>query len=136
MKEFRICISGSRGFSDENLVKAYLEEIIRKYSSITALTRTVFIAGGCSSGPDVWVKELCEEYNKEKGFKSYHLVRYEEYPADWDTNGKAAGPIRNEKMVRQSEIVICFWDGKSKGTKSTIDFALKHKKYLHVIFPE
>jgi len=33
-----------------------------------------------------------------------------------------------------SEKVICFWNGVSKGTKSTIESALRHKKDLEVIF--
>ncbi|MBR7070567.1 MAG: hypothetical protein IKI29_00120, partial [Clostridia bacterium] len=38
------------------------------------------------------------------------------------------GPKRNEEMVKQCDLVICFWDGKSKGTKSLIQFAKKYGK--------
>ena len=30
-------------------------------------------------------------------------------------------------------ILIAFWDGKSKGTKSMIDYGLKHLHEVHVI---
>lgn len=44
---------------------------------------------------------------------------------DWNTHGKAAGMIRNSLIVESSDAVVAFWDGKSKGTKDTIDKALK-----------
>lgn len=54
--------------------------------------------------------------------------------ADWETHGKAAGYRRNVQIVEEAECVVAFWDGKSKGTKHTIDLALKHHKRLEVIF--
>lgn len=56
------------------------------------------------------------------------------YDPNWEKWGKAAGPIRNEEMVLAADKVVCFWDGTSPGTKSTIEYALKHKKDLEVIF--
>ncbi len=47
------------------------------------------------------------------------------WPA-WDALGRAAGPVRNRVMVRtlpRNAQVVCFWDGVSAGTKSTIDAA-------------
>ena len=32
-------------------------------------------------------------------------IRIEKYPADWQTHGKAAGPIRNQQMIDQG----CPW---------------------------
>lgn len=40
---------------------------------------------------------------------------------DWKTHGRAAGPIRNKEIVKRSDHVIAFWDGTSRGTKSTIN---------------
>ncbi len=60
---------------------------------------------------------LGEKYAAENGFK------IERYPAEWDKYGKMAGPIRNEKMAKSADYVICFWDGQSKGTKSMIEYA-------------
>jgi hypothetical protein len=50
------------------------------------------------------------------------------YP-DWDKNGKAAGIIRNRQMVEYCDFALGYWDGVSKGTKSTIDFLRKSGKY-------
>lgn len=38
------------------------------------------------------------------------------FPADWDTYGNAAGPIRNEQMAEYADALILIWDGKSKGS--------------------
>ena len=57
-------------------------------------------------------------------------LKVREYPADWDRYGKRAGFLRNEEMVKAADMVIAFWDGSSKGTKHTIDLAMKYKKTL------
>ena len=49
--------------------------------------------------------------------------------------GKAAGIIRNKQIVEDADFCIIFWDGKSKGTKNTIDLCNKlHKKYRLITF--
>jgi hypothetical protein len=65
-------------------------------------------------------------YAKENGFE------IEKYPADWEKYGKSAGPRRNEQMAKISDYIICFWDGKSKGTKSMIGYAKKYGKPIRV----
>ena len=47
------------------------------------------------------------------------------YNADWEANGRAAGPIRNRKMAENADGLIAIWDGKSKGTKNMIETATK-----------
>jgi hypothetical protein len=43
------------------------------------------------------------------------------YPADWETHGKRAGVLRNLQMLDQwPNLVLAWWDGKSKGTLHTI----------------
>ena len=65
-------------------------------------------------------------YAEENGFK------VEKYPADWEKYGKSAGPRRNKQMAEISDYVICFWDEKSKGTKSMIDYAIKYNKPIKI----
>lgn len=48
---------------------------------------------------------------------------------NWDKYGKSAGYRRNKEMVDIASAAICFWDGKSKGTKHTIDLC-KEKEIL------
>lgn len=52
--------------------------------------------------------------------------------ADWN-QGLKAGPIRNEKIVKQIDILVALWDGQSKGTKSSIDLAVKNKIQVLII---
>lgn len=44
----------------------------------------------------------------------------EVFPADWAQFGRAAGPKRNEEMVRRAGIGVGFWDGMSRGTQNSI----------------
>ena len=70
--------------------------------------------------------KLGERYALEKGFV------IERYPAEWEKYGKAVDPLRNKKMAEISDCVICFWDGKSKGTKIMIDYARQFNKPLKI----
>lgn len=105
----RVVIAGCRDYNNYNEAKEFIDFCtcnIRKENEI------VIVSGG-ASGADA----IGEQYAKENGFK------VEKYPADWKKYGRAAGPIRNKQMAEISDYVICFWDNKSKGTKSMIEYA-------------
>lgn len=51
---------------------------------------------------------------------------------DWERFGKRAGYIRNNDIVETSDIIIAFWDGKSKGTAHSIKLAIDKKKIVLV----
>ena len=55
------------------------------------------------------------------------------FEADWDTHGKSAGYIRNSEMADYGDILLAFWDGKSKGTKHMIDLATKKGLEVRVV---
>lgn len=60
-----------------------------------------------------------------------------EFPADWNTHGKAAGPIRNTQMLREGkpDLVIAFLAPNSRGTANMISQAEKARvpvKVIHV----
>ena len=46
---------------------------------------------------------------------------------------KGAGVIRNRQIVDHCDQVIAFWDGKSRGTKSSIDYAKKLGKPVLIV---
>lgn len=48
-------------------------------------------------------------------------VKY--FPADWEANGNAAGPIRNKQMAEYADALILLWDGKSRGSASMLRLA-------------
>ncbi len=55
------------------------------------------------------------------------------FKADWDTHGKSAGYIRNSEMADYGDMLLAFWDGKSKGTKHMIDLATKKGLKVKVV---
>lgn len=56
-----------------------------------------------------------------------HGVICEDYPADWQTHGKAAGPIRNQRMIDEAkpDVVVAFTNdlASSHGTADLVDRA-------------
>ena len=114
----RVVIAGCRNYNNYEYAKIYIDlclSNIRKENNIV-------VVSGCASGADA----IGERYAKENGFK------VEKYPADWNVYGKSAGPIRNKQMAEICDYVICFWDGKSKGTKSMIYYAKEYNKTIKI----
>lgn len=120
----KIIVAGGRDFSDYNLLKKKLDYYIffgqdrddPKYD-------TYEIVSGTANGAD----RLGERYAIE------NILKIKRFPADWDAHGKAAGYIRNEQMAQYADACVCFWDGKSKGTKHMIDLAQKYNLKLKVV---
>lgn len=53
----------------------------------------------------------------------------------WDRYGRSAGFKRNQLVVSVADEVLAFWDGRSPGTKLTIDLANKKGLPMTVINP-
>ena len=71
---------------------------------------TEIISGGAKG-----VDTLAKEYAIENGLKlTEFLPEYERY-------GKGAPLKRNIAIIENADIVLAFWDGKSRGTKFVID---------------
>lgn len=112
--EIYVIIAGCRTYSNYEEARDYIFSCFREYEPTDQIT---ILSGGCK-GADL----LGERFAKENGFP------FKRYPPEWKKYGKAAGPIRNKQMVDVCHKVICFWDGKSKGTESLIKYAKKSKK--------
>ena len=106
----KIIVAGGRDFNDYELLKEKLNEIVGDNSNIE-------IVSGMARGADL----LGIKYANELG----HPIK--EFPAQWDKYGKSAGYRRNDEMAKYSDTCVCFWDGKSKGTKHMIDISNKYK---------
>ena len=111
----KILVAGSRTINPVKLVATF-SMLLNTYSP------SVFISG-CAEGVD----QLPWLFN--------HMWKCDipiaEYPVteeDWETFGKAAGPMRNELMAMECDAAIVIWDGKSPGTKSMLKFLDKYKK--------
>ena len=115
----RIVVAGCRDYKDYDRAKAHIETFIKRIKEDYTL---VFVSGGCR-GADM----LGERFAKENGYCVEHY-----YP-DWDKYGKSAGPKRNLQMAEICDYVICFWDGKSRGTASMIDCAKRLNKPVKIV---
>ena len=114
----RVVIAGCRDYNNYDEARQYIDFCL---SNIRKEHDIVIISGG-ASGADA----IGERYAKENEFE------IERHPADWETYGKSAGPRRNKQMAEVSDFVICFWDKKSKGTKSMIKYAKEYNKPLKI----
>jgi hypothetical protein len=113
----RIGVIGSRSFLDYKL----LEMTLNKISDRTQISS--IISGG-AKGAD----SLAEQY------ANLNNIDTTIFKPDWSF-GKGAAAIRNIKIVENSDIIVAFWDGVSKGTKMTIDIATsKNIKVFKVIY--
>lgn len=114
----RIVVCGSRDFNDYEIAKEFIKECLNNEK----IVGKIIILSGGARGADT----IGERYALENGFET------ERYPAEWKSYGKKAGPIRNKKMAEACDIVICFWDGQSRGTKSMISCAEKLQKTVYI----
>jgi len=80
-----------------------------KWAPCSELNMTSIVSGGCKSGVDAHAERFARE----------HDIPITVFPADWSM-GRAAGPIRNTKIVQECAVIVAFWDGKSRGTADTI----------------
>ncbi|MBQ3698311.1 MAG: DUF2493 domain-containing protein [Prevotella sp.] len=109
MQNFRVIIAGGRDFNDYQLLKAKCDAILANKRQ----THSIIIVSGTARGAD----SLGERYAHERAYT------IERHPANWDSDGKAAGPIRNAQMADVADALIAFWDGRSRGTRNMIDVA-------------
>lgn len=102
MNKYTILVCGGRDFNDKKFVDKTLDEIMNS-NDISKIIQ------GEASGAD----KLAKLYALEKGIPLVSLA------ADWNKFGKAAGPLRNDEMLKLNpNLVIAFPGG--KGTKDMV----------------
>lgn len=114
----KVVVAGCRDYNNYEQAKEYIDLCIKNIRKEYTL---IFVSGGCR-GADA----LGERYADENGYE------IERYPAEWIKYGRSAGPKRNKMMADTSDYIICFWDGKSRGTKSMIEYCRKIGKPLKI----
>lgn len=111
-----IAIVGSR----EGINRVRVEEFVDRLNP----HRTIVVSGG-AKGVDSWAVARAKELG----------IRTRVFPAQWEKHGKQAGFIRNKLIVQHSQDVVAFWDGKSKGTEHTIEYAIEMRKPVAIFSP-
>lgn len=102
----RVLVTGGRDFNDRELLFDALDRLHATH------TFTVLIHGD-ANGAD----RLSGEWAVATG------IAVEAHPADWKKHGRAAGPIRNQKMLEENpELVVAF-----PGGRGTADMVRKAK---------
>lgn len=113
----RVLVCGDRNWPRYSVIRKRLEK----------LPEDTIIVHGCARGAD----RIAGAVAKELGFK------VEKFPADWKHYGKAAGPIRNKKMLKEGkpDLVLAFHSNlsASRGTKHMVTIARKAGVEVEVI---
>jgi hypothetical protein len=116
IQTMKVIVAGGRDFSNYELLLESCNHYLQNQSEIE-------IVSGTANGAD----KLGEKYAEEKGYQ------IKKFPADWDKYGKSAGFKRNTEMAEYSDVLIAFWDGKSKGTSHMINTAKNKNLKVRII---
>lgn len=140
MEEVKLGIIGSRTFKDQN--RGFLEiNEYRKIHNVVAIVSGVSIDDKYDNGADTIGRNYAREFK----------IKYIGFPAQWDDMSEPcvtkynrygkpynalAGFKRNTDIVKNSTHILAFWDGKSKGTKDSIDKAidLLGEEFVKIIY--
>ncbi len=106
----KLLIAGSRGITDFNLAQHIPSNV------------TVIISGGAKG-----VDTLAEAYADAHGLEKIIIK------PDYNKYKRGAPLKRDEEMVELADEVLVIWDGVSKGTKYTADYAKKNNKPVRVV---
>lgn len=93
----KIAVTGGRDYRNRARVYAILDAAVERLGMS-------FLMQGVADGADY----LAWQWADERSF------RCGSFPAHWDTDGKKAGPIRNQRMIDEGkpDIVIAFPGGR------------------------
>ncbi len=94
----KVAVIGSRGLSVTDLGR-YLPE------------NTTEIVSGGAKGVDTSARE----------YALSHGIKLTDFLPEYTKYGRSAPLKRNIAIIEYSDIVLAFWDGKSRGTKFVID---------------
>lgn len=114
----KVIIAGTRDFNDYEFLCKVCDHLLKKKEK-----EFIEIVSGTAKGADA----LGERYAKERG------LGLKLFPAEWDTYGKAAGYKRNAQMALYADVLIAFWDGKSRGTNHMINLAKERSLDVRII---
>jgi hypothetical protein len=126
---YQVAIVGSRYFQETEMVANYViglatqQLLSKRYSNDPVYYK---IISGDAVGVDRTAQNCAKMLDLEVDIKI----------ADWKKYGKSAGMIRNPDIIKDANLVIAFWDGKSNGTKNSIKIARTMNKHTVVYYSD
>ena len=112
----RVLITGSRAWTDERT----LTSALAARANAAGPTGMVVVHGGCPTGAD----DLADRWVT----RNRHLfpgLTVERHPAQWTAEGRAAGPLRNTRMVALgADVCLAFPLNASIGTRDCMRKAM------------
>lgn len=111
----RVLVCGGRDYNDYSLVKDFLDDVHR----VTEDDGITDIIHGCATGADSLGARWCRENKTHNG----NYIREHRYKAKWGVYGKAAGPLRNQKMLKEGnpDLVVAFPRANGEWGEGTLD---------------
>jgi hypothetical protein len=110
----RVIIAGSRNIDDRERLMSAIRQADFEITEV--------VSGGASG-----VDRLGEIFALESE------IPVKRFHPDWDTYGRAAGPMRNRRMAQYADALIAIWDGESRGTKNMIEEMEKLNKHVFIL---
>jgi len=91
----KVLVCGGRNYDDKAHVFATLDAIDQRH-------RISLVIHGCAKGADTLGRRWAESRGREQRAR----------PADWQTHGLRAGPVRNQEMLEEGpDFVVAFPGG-------------------------
>lgn len=109
----KVIIAGGRDYQMKPPEWDYLD-------GLNYMNKFTEVVSGGAKGADEWG----EYWAKSRG------IPVKRFPADWDKEGKRAGPIRNKKMAEYADAAILFPGG--KGTANMLQHAKNQKLRIFI----
>lgn len=113
----KVIIAGSRNLEDYGLVAQAMQRCGFDVTEVVC---------GMAAGIDTLGYRWAQCYNKP----------IKEMPANWNRDGKAAGPIRNREMAKYADAAVIIWDGESPGSRNMVDEMIRAKKPYYLQLTE
>lgn len=106
----RIAVVGSRGISSID------------FALVGAKSGDIIVSGGAKG-----VDSLAESAARSCG------LAVEVIKPNYTKYGRIAPHMRNREIVKLCDRLVAFWDGKSRGTMETVDYARRASKPVSVL---
>lgn len=132
----KIIVAGGRDFANNFSNEVFMANTLSHLNNTGVFGDNPELVCGMAKGADLMARVI---------FKSAGFIVHER-PADWQDMSepcivvhnyfgkynKLAGMKRNHAMGDEADILIAFWNKKSKGTKDMIDYMNSLKKTVHI----